>query len=146
MPAVVAIPLMLLMSVALPAVLTTVIIYGRSYQRTFCIGAMFPSGIFLLMVPYGSMGLFSFGANGPDDFWFRLVVFGFWVFCVVLGGVCVGVRRLVEKRPLSPPDQGNVGPQARTAIAALAELLKDKDENVRRAVAEALEKIENEEK
>jgi hypothetical protein len=52
MPAVIAIPLILLITVALPAVLTTVIIYGGSYQRTFCIGAMFPSGIFLLMVPY----------------------------------------------------------------------------------------------
>jgi Ca2+/Na+ antiporter len=99
MPAVIAMPLMLLISVALPAVLTTVIIYGRSYQRTFCIGAMFPSCIFLLMIPYGSMGLFRFGLNGEDDFWLRLVVFGFWVFCVVVGLVCMGVRRLVEKRP-----------------------------------------------
>ena len=99
MPLVVAIPLILFISVALPAVLTTVIIYGHSYQRTFCIGAMFPSGVFLLMIPYGSMGLFRFGLNGEDDFWLRLVVFGFWVFCVVVGLVCMGVRRLVEKRP-----------------------------------------------
>ena len=99
MPAVIAMPLMLLISVALPAVLTTVIIYGRSYQRTFCIGAMFPSCIFLLMIPYGSMGLFRFGVtNAQDDIGFRLVVLGFWVSSLLIGGVCVGVRRLVEKR------------------------------------------------
>jgi len=28
----------------LPVVLTVVLVYGRGYQRTFCIGAMFPSG------------------------------------------------------------------------------------------------------
>jgi hypothetical protein len=99
MPLVVAIPLILFISVALPAVLTTVIIYGHSYQRTFCIGAMFPSGVFLLMIPYGSMGLFRFGVtNAQDDIGFRLVVLGFWVSSLLIGGVCVGVRRLVEKR------------------------------------------------
>jgi hypothetical protein len=104
MPTVVAVPLILLISVALPAVLTTVIIYGRSYQRTFCIGALFPSGIFLLMVPYGGMTPFRFGSPGGEDFWFRIVVCGFWVSSLLIGGVCVGVRRLVEKRPASPPD------------------------------------------
>ncbi len=102
---------------------------------------MFPSGIFLLMVPYASMGLFRFGSFGTgEDIGFRLVMFGFWVFCAVVGGICVGVRRLVEKRPASPPEQGSIGPEARAAIEALAELLKDKDENVRRAAVEALKR------
>ena len=36
-----------------------------------------------------------------------------------------------------------MGPDAKTAIPALTELLNDKDENVRKAAAEALEKIKN---
>jgi hypothetical protein len=49
MPAEFAIPLMFAISMGLPVVLTTIIIYGSSYQRTFCIGAMFPAGLFLLL-------------------------------------------------------------------------------------------------
>ncbi len=112
MPIAIAIPLILLISVALPAVLTTIIIYGRSYQRTFCIGAMFPAGIFLLMIPFGSIGLFRWGSSGGDDFGV-LVVGGFWISNLLIGGVCVGVRRLVEKRPASPPHQGTIGSEAR---------------------------------
>ena len=99
MPAVVAIPLILLISVALPAMLTTVVIYGRGYQRTFCIGAMFPSAFFLFMVPYGGMGMFPWGSPSGDDIVFRMVVCGFWASSLLIGGVCVGVRRLVEKQP-----------------------------------------------
>jgi hypothetical protein len=99
MPGEFAIPLILLIGVALPAVLTTVIIYGRSYQRTFCIGAMFPSAFFLFMVPYGGMGMFPWGSPSGDDIVFRMVVCGFWASSLLIGGVCVGVRRLVEKQP-----------------------------------------------
>ncbi len=116
MPTVVAIPSIVLISVTLPAVLTTVIIYGYSYQRTFCIGAMFPSGVFLLMIPYGGMGLFRLGSNSPDDYGFRVVVAGFWVSSVLIGAICVGVRRLVERRPGSPRDRGNIGPATRIVI------------------------------
>jgi len=33
-----------LLILALPVVLTTVLVYGRGYARTFCIGGLFPAG------------------------------------------------------------------------------------------------------
>jgi hypothetical protein len=144
-----AVPLSLFISLALPAVLTTVIIYGRSYQRTFCIGAMFPAVFFLLSILLSSgmtnlsrWNLSGVNLPGFEDFAFRTVVCSFWGSNLLIGGVCVGVRRLVERRPTSPPELGNIGPGTRTAIASMTELLKDKDEVVGRAAAGALEKID----
>ena len=48
MPAVAAMPLMVLISVGLPAALTMVLIYRRGYQRAFCIGALFPAATMML--------------------------------------------------------------------------------------------------
>ncbi len=105
-PAVVAIPLMLFMSAALlPAVWTTIIVYGRSYQRTFSIGAMFPSGMLMFFAFFATLdrGMSFYRWNSPlpseDDFWFRIVMFGFWLSSVLVGLACVGIRWLVEKRP-----------------------------------------------
>jgi hypothetical protein len=122
-------PLSLFISVALPAVLTTVIIYGRSYQRTFCIGAMFPAVFFLLFALHGGMWTNPLPLNVPldVDFQSRMVVCSFWGSCLLIGGVCVGVRRLLERRPTSAPASGRIGPGTRTAIAATTELLKDRD-------------------
>jgi len=116
MPVEFAIPIMMLASVAFPAVLTTVIIYGGSYQRTFCIGAIFPSGIFLLTVPYGAMSMFRMGFPGGDDFGFRLMIFAYWVFCGLVGANWVGGRRAVEKRPASQPNGESIRPAARAVI------------------------------
>ena len=123
-------PSMLFISVALPAVLTTVIIYGRSYQRTFCIGAMFPAVFFLLFILSGGMDRTQFGRGIPgfEDFEHRIECFSFWASSVLIGGVCVGVRRLVERRPAPPPELGNTGPGTKTAIAATTELLEERDE------------------
>jgi hypothetical protein len=110
MPAEFAIPLMLFVSLALlPAVWTTVIIYGHGYRRTFGIGAMFPSGIFVLSMAFDHLNLFRWTSIRGDDFWARMLLLGFWVSSLLVGGVCTGVRRLVEKRPASPPDQGYGG-------------------------------------
>ena len=106
-PAVVAIPLILFINVALlPAVWTTVIVYGRGYQRTFCIGAIFPSTILLLLALFTVLdhGTAFYRWNSPwnspeEDFWFRIVVFTFWLSSLLVGLVCMGVRRLVETRP-----------------------------------------------
>jgi hypothetical protein len=128
MPIEFAIPLIVFISVALPAVLTTVIIYGRSYQRTFCIGAMFPSVLLPLIILSGGMNvtLFHPNLNEYEAFPFRMTVCAFWASSLLIGGLCVGVRRLVERRPASPPELGNTGPGTRTAIAAMTDLLKDK--------------------
>jgi len=98
-PGEIAIPIMLFISVGvLPAVWTTVIVYGRGYQRTFGIGAMFPSGILLLMVPFGRLEPFRWGAMGNEEFLIRILMLGFWVASLLVGVVCMGVRRLVERR------------------------------------------------
>jgi HEAT repeat protein len=39
---------------------------------------------------------------------------------------------------------GKIGPQAKNAVPALMELLKDKESNVQKAAAEALRKIQEE--
>ena len=106
MPTVAGFPLLLVFSVALPAALTTVIIYGRGYQRTFCIGALFPAGMFLVMFPFIEPNVFRFPEffrmNEADWLVFRVVVVGFWVSSILVGSICVGVRRLVERRAASP--------------------------------------------
>ena len=103
MPAVVAVPLLVLFSVTLAAVLITVVIYGRSYQRTFCIGAVVPFGVLLLSLGFGGIVIVMDGP-GPrgDGFWCRLGLVGVWVSSIFVGAICVGVRRLVEKRRDSP--------------------------------------------
>jgi hypothetical protein len=125
MPGLVAIPLFVLFSVIVTAVLITVIIYRRNYQRTFCIGALVPFGVLLLMIAFRSMIEFRWPSPGDEQFGLRLVVCGFWLSSLLIGGVCVGVRRLVEKRPASPLDQGTIGFEAGTAAAVLTKLLKD---------------------
>jgi hypothetical protein len=103
-PAEIAIPIMLFISVAvLPAVWTTIIVYGRGYRRTFGIGAIFPSGAFLLVVLVAFNVPFPhWGSRSEDDFWLRFVIFAFWVSSLLVGVVCMGVRRLVERRQTLP--------------------------------------------
>ena len=108
LPSVVAIPVILFISMGvLPAVWTTLIIYGRGYRRTFGIGAMFPAGICLF---FALIETLVHGPNfyrwsspsailGVDEFAFRFEFCGFWASSLLVGVVCMGVRRLVEKRP-----------------------------------------------
>ena len=123
-------PLMLFITVALPAAFTTVIIYGRSYQRTFCIGAMFPAVFLPLLILFRGMDatLYRWNSGGYEDFALCIsAVATFWASSLLIGGLCVGVRRLVERRPASAPDLGRIGPGTRAAIVATTELLKDRD-------------------
>jgi hypothetical protein len=105
MPGSIAIPLMVFITfTVLPAVWTTVIIYGRGYQRTFGIGAMFPVGVLLLCLDvFGrTFGALSMGSGGGDDRIIRLTLFVLWISCLLVGMICVGVRRFLERRPSSP--------------------------------------------
>ncbi len=110
MPAVVALPLLVLSSVILAAVLITLIIYGRGYQRTFCIGAVVPFGVLLLTLAFTGAIVFF---DGPSSRGYRLslvprlVVVGFWMSSILVGAICVGVRKLVEK-----PRRGSLPPPA----------------------------------
>jgi hypothetical protein len=103
MPAMIAIPLLSLFSVILTGVLITVIVYGRNYQRTFCIGAVVPFGVLLVTLAFAGTVLFLDGPpSRADPLVCRLAVVGFWMSGIVTGAICVGVRRLIEKRHLSP--------------------------------------------
>jgi hypothetical protein len=42
-----AAPALMCLAVIVPAILTLLLIYGRPYQRTFCIAALFPTGVVL---------------------------------------------------------------------------------------------------
>ena len=121
-------PLILFVSVAMPAVLTTLIIYGRSYQRTFCIGAMFPAVVFLLLIFSGEIHQLRWNLSRVVEFEFQVLVCSFWGSTVLIGAICVGVRKLAERRPPSPPRVESIAPGAITAAAAMTDLLNDKSE------------------
>ena len=42
-----------LVNIAMPCVLTTIAIHGQGYQRTFCVGALFPAGVAIFGVGLG---------------------------------------------------------------------------------------------
>jgi len=138
----VAIPLLVAFSVLLTAVLITVIVYGSGYQRTFCIGAVVPFGVLLFTLAFAGVILFLDGPGARGEpFYCRMAVVCVWVFSIVAGGVCMAMRRLVEKRPASRSNQQNTDAAAKVDVALLMELLKHNDEHVRQAAAEALRKL-----
>ncbi len=85
----------------LPAVLTVVLVYGRGYQRTFCIGALFPAGL-----GCGS----PFGASMPVMMTYGLIDSGraasvyhpgvsvavIYAFSMLFGVIAIGIRRRLE--------------------------------------------------
>ncbi len=105
MPAVAAIPLFGVFSMVLTAVLITGIIYGRGYQRTFCIGAVVPFGVILFALGFSAVILFIDSPPFPrgDDFLFRLTVDGFWGSSVLAGASSAGARALIERRRVASP-------------------------------------------
>jgi hypothetical protein len=123
-----AVPLILFTSVALPAVLTTLIVYGRGYQRTFCIGAMFPAVVFFLFILSSGINQVRWNLSGLSAFEFQMLVCSFWASIVLIGGLCVGVRKLAERRPALPPESEKTAHGTRTAAAAMTDLLKDQGE------------------
>jgi hypothetical protein len=42
-----AFPIIIFLTIALPPLLATVLVYGNRWQRSFCLGAIFPAGIML---------------------------------------------------------------------------------------------------
>ena len=95
--------------ISMPAVLTVMLIYGRGYTRTFCIGALFPAGVCFSPVA-SSYGL-QIAVNSLTELFDSLepniavLVFLNVYFAVVLGNglLAVGVRRLMEAgQPTDP--------------------------------------------
>jgi hypothetical protein len=107
MPNVTATFSLLAVSLALPAVFTTVLIYGRGYRRTFCLGALFPAGAMLvcsnLMVMIHAISAYQNDTSIWMEFadkvgpYYRPFVGAAWVLCILIGLLCVGVRWLTER-------------------------------------------------
>ncbi len=106
-PPVVATPLMIVLMVTLPAVLTTVLVYGRGYQRTFCLGAIFPAGIMLLctslMLMIHSISAYQNSVATWEGFaervgpYYRPYVALTLGAALAVGLICVVVRWIVDR-------------------------------------------------
>lgn len=95
-----AVPVLLFATIAFPAVLVTILIYGSGYQRTFSIGALFPLTILLLLLVFAQSGVFASSAlTLPFDepVLFRTSVGAFWLSSVVIGLLCVATRWELER-------------------------------------------------
>ncbi len=83
---------------SLPMVLVIVLIYGRGYTRTFCIGALFPTAFSLWSV--SDYPLFAYAIVGPNfdeiGWWAACWLGGVVVLSTIFGLLAMGVRRLVE--------------------------------------------------
>ncbi|NQU25178.1 MAG: hypothetical protein HQ567_28150 [Candidatus Nealsonbacteria bacterium] len=88
--------------ITLPALLTVVLIYRRTYARTFCIAALFPSGLLFweiqtlvqLLYVYGG----AFGQAGPMEagYWPAMFVAVQYGLSLVIGLLAVFVRWKLE--------------------------------------------------
>ena len=118
-PSTVAVPLLVLISVSLAALVTTGLVYGRGNIRAFCIGAMFPAGatviglIWLLCAWFISSAFGRFGGGPPpevhdfpslfahfDTFAFTLRVWSAasWIMGLVAGLVSLAVRMALQPK------------------------------------------------
>ncbi len=94
--------LILLASLLTPIVLTTILVYGRGYLRTFCIGALFPAGVFFIGMglTYPRMigrwpGRYSIW-DFFEEFGEAAHLTGFvWTFVVLSGLLAMGTRFLI---------------------------------------------------
>ena len=89
-------------NIALPVVLTTVAMHGRGYQRTFCVGALFPAGVALtgigISYSYAVLVLgIGFMIENADLQW-RIANAMVWGMIPACGLLAVVVRRIVEQR------------------------------------------------
>ncbi len=107
-----------LVTVGLPAALTTIVIYGRGYLRTFAIGAMFPAAIIsviCIVSLWGTTYMMIRYHDSPRQPILLFVSLGvFFAFSIPLnagvGLLAVWIRRMVEPRrqrpqPESTPQQ-----------------------------------------
>ena len=92
--------------VILPVILTVVVIYGRGYQRTFCIGALFPAtscllgtGAFVALMWVFPEDASSVLTDLRDKHLYRIamVLMATLLAAVVAGLLAIWVRRLVER-------------------------------------------------
>ena len=108
----IAVPVLICLTITIPAILCVVAIYGSGYQRTFCIGALFPTGTMLYATGW-LMGLSLIEAPSVSDLntlkqWlaffdevgvpYRVYVGAAWLLAMVIGAMAVVLRRHLETR------------------------------------------------
>ncbi len=113
MPAWVAVLATVAIVVSTPVALTTVLVYGQGYPRTFCIGGLFPAGICLFPFSplYGIQimsGLFrGLGESAEGPLRCLIFVAVYAVFVAGDGLLAVWIRRLVETRRERASERGH---------------------------------------
>ncbi len=86
--------------------LTVVLIYGRGYQRTFCIGALFPSGLVTYQATGSLLALMWYGMGTGSGVTALGVAIFLMVYCLVViaaGLLALGVRWMVESSRRESP-------------------------------------------
>jgi hypothetical protein len=98
----------LCLTLILPAMLTVLLVYGRGYVRTFCIGAVFPSGITLLStavilayitfaIAFNTARIWQALGTLEDVGYSPAIFVGIsWGLSVLVGLIGVGVRWSIE--------------------------------------------------
>ena len=84
------------MNVALPAVFTVALVYGRRYLRAFCIAALFPACLAMWsawsrLTTLLTMGPRGFRFNQPQELELRISVFLQWGLIFAIGALGAGV-------------------------------------------------------
>ncbi len=111
-PSGIAVPIIIFLSMAVPAVLTVGIVFGGTSLRPFCIGALFPTGVLL----YATGWLFGLSVLEPPpisdldsmDQWmeffegigtpYRVYAGSAWFFSIIIGYACVVSQRIFLSR------------------------------------------------
>jgi len=115
----IAAPALMCLAVILPAVLTVVLIYGRPYQRTFCIAALFPTGVVLFATlwvititlfdpPHGNLSDLPAWMRFFDEVSspYRVYSAAAWLLGLGLGCVAVWIRWRMELHIARVSDEG----------------------------------------
>ncbi len=102
MPNWAAVPVMVLLTLALPGVLVVLLAHGSPGHRAFAIGAIFPGCVVFLIGAFVFMSAFSgtmWGASADEDALgaIRLVLPGGLLVTIVCGLLCLGVDRVVRR-------------------------------------------------
>jgi lysylphosphatidylglycerol synthetase-like protein (DUF2156 family) len=110
-PNLVAVPCLIFLAAALPAALTVLVIHTRGYGRTFCIGALFPAGLFLYATGW-LLGYVAIDVQSVSESFQKWIDFcdeaalGLksyagvaWLFSGLSGVVALLVRLVAESQP-----------------------------------------------
>ena len=105
-PDYVAAPVIIVLTIVLPALLTATLVYGNSWQRSFCLGAMFPAGMMFFYTLIVVLYYLDYELDGPGEFCetvsltyhsYRAFAGVSWVLSVTVGLFTVALRRALQR-------------------------------------------------